>query len=108
MMALTRNFRDSIQARIQRDPKFRNELLQEAIECLLADDIQTGKAILRDFINGTIGFEALADKTQLPSKSLMRMFSPSGNPTATNLFHVIAILQNEESISIKVKVKSAA
>lgn len=107
-MALTRQFRETIQERIQRDPKFRNALLQEAIECLLTDDIQTGKAIFRDFINGTIGFESLAEQTEISSKSLMRMFSPSGNPTATNLFHVIANLQDAEGISLKVKVSKAA
>lgn len=107
-MALTRNFRETIQAEIERDPNFRKALLQEAVECLLADDIQTGKAILRDFINGTIGFESLSKQTEIPSKSLMRMFSPGGNPTATNLFGVIACLQSEEGVSIQVKVKKAA
>jgi len=107
-MALTRHFKASIQERIQRDSKFRNALLKEAVECLLTDDVQTGKAILRDFINGTIGFEKLAVQTEIPSKSLMRMFSPSGNPTATKLFHVIAYLQNAEGILLEVKAKKAA
>ena len=49
---------------MERSPKFRRALLREAIECLLSGDVDTGKAILRDYINGTIGFEELSDRTQ--------------------------------------------
>jgi hypothetical protein len=38
--------------------------------------------ILRDYINATVGFAGLADATHIPPKSLMRMFSPAGNPRA--------------------------
>jgi hypothetical protein len=31
------------------------------VELLLSGDVETGKAVLRDFINATIGFERLAD-----------------------------------------------
>ena len=60
MMALTKDFKDTIQARAQRDPAFRKALLQEGVECLLAGDVDTGKAVLRDYINATIGFEGLS------------------------------------------------
>jgi hypothetical protein len=33
------------------------------------------------------------DLTQKPTKSLMRMFGPKGNPRAQNLFDIIAQLQ---------------
>ncbi len=59
-MALTRDFKETIQARAQRDPAFRKALLQEGVECLLAGDVDTGKAVLRDYINATIGFEELS------------------------------------------------
>lgn len=49
MMVLTKNFKDTIQARAQRDPAFRKALLQEGVECLLAGDVDTGKAVLRDY-----------------------------------------------------------
>ena len=55
-MVLTRDFKQTIQARIQRDPDFRAHLLQAGMECLLAGDVATGKAVLRDYINATIGF----------------------------------------------------
>ena len=59
-MALTKHFKETIQARAQRDPSFRKALLQEGVECLLAGDAKTGKALLRDYINATTGFEKLS------------------------------------------------
>ena len=56
-MSLTRSFKETIQARIERDPAFREELLKEGVECLLSGDVDTGKAVLRDYINATIGFQ---------------------------------------------------
>jgi DNA-binding phage protein len=81
-MPLTRSFKETVQARAQHDPAFREALLAEAIDALLAGDVDTGKAVLRDFINATVGFERLAKETRMPPKSLMRMFSRSGNPNA--------------------------
>ena len=55
-MPLTRDFRETIQARIERDLGFRQELLKEGVECLLSGEVEVGKAALRDFINATGGF----------------------------------------------------
>ena len=57
-MSLTRDFKETIRARIARDPGFREALLEEAVECLLSGDVDTGKSVLRDYINATIGFQA--------------------------------------------------
>ena len=54
--------------------------MAEALECFLSGDAETGKAVLRDYINATIGFEALGEETGRPPKSLMRMLGPRGNP----------------------------
>ena len=59
-MALTKDFKDTIQGRAQRGRAFRKALLQEGGEHLQADDVDTGKAVLRDYINATIGFEELS------------------------------------------------
>lgn len=107
MTPLTRNFKDTIKARIERDPAFRDELLREGIECFLQGDIETGKAILRNFINATIGFQRLAKVTNTQPKSLMRMFSETGNPRAGNLFAVISHLQSENGIRLCVRSKSS-
>ncbi len=102
-MALTIDFKDTIKNRIARDPAFREELLKEGIECLLIGDVDTGKAILRDYINATIGFDALGTVTAKSPKSLMRMFGPKGNPQARNIFEIIAHLQKKEGIQFKVQ-----
>ena len=102
-MALTRSFRDTVKERVQRDPAFRDGLLAEAIDLLLSGDVQTGKAVLRDYINATVGFEPLSARTGTPSKSLMRMFSPSGNPNARTLFAVIRELQAHAGVVLELK-----
>lgn len=102
-MAITRNFKETIQARALRDAKFRTGLLKESIENMLAGDTETGKMLLRDYINATIGFEKLGSAVNKSPKSLMRMFSPSGNPTANNLFGIIHTLQQKEGVQFEVK-----
>jgi DNA-binding phage protein len=101
-MALTRSFKETVQARVQRDAAFRKELLREAIDCLLVGDVETGKTVLRDYINATIGFTQLSRAVHIPSKSIMRMLGPSGNPRAQNIFEIVAILQRHEGIRLQV------
>ena len=102
-MPLTRDFKDTIRARVARDPKFRKALLREGVESMLSGDIATGKTILRDYINATVGFAALAEETHIPSKSLMRMLGPAGNPRADNLFEIVGFLQRREGVRFHVK-----
>ena len=102
-MALTRDFKETVRARAQSDPAFRRALLQEGVECLLSGDVDTGKVVLRDYINATMGFERLGSLTERQPKGLMRMFGPSGNPQARNLFQVIACLQDQEGVHLDVK-----
>jgi hypothetical protein len=101
-MALTRNFKETIRARIERDPAFREELLKEGVDCLLSGEVETGKAVLRDYINATIGFDELGILTHKSPKSLMRMFGPTGNPQARNLFEIIGYLQKREGLHLEV------
>lgn len=101
-MPLTRDFKTTVQVRAQNDPAFRAALLSDAVELLLSGDMETGKSVLRDFINATVGFERLAEKVGTPSKSLMRMFGPRGNPRAENLFNVISQLQEETGVHLAV------
>jgi DNA-binding phage protein len=101
-MALTRDFKETVKLRAEHDIAFREALLTEAVEQLIAGEVDVGKAILRDFINATVGFEKLAKATGTPSKSLMRMFGARGNPRATNLFAVIAKLQRMSGVRLAV------
>ena len=68
-MPLTLEFKGTVQARIRQDRKYRKEVLREGVASLLAGDLDTGKAILRDYINATIGFEELSRVTKRPTKA---------------------------------------
>jgi hypothetical protein len=46
--------------------------------------VETGKAVLRDCIKATIGFEPLAEVFGKSSKSLTHMFGPRGDPRASH------------------------
>lgn len=87
---------------------FRKALLREGIENFLSGDVETGKSILRDFINATVGFTKLSDVTHRPAKSLMRMLGPGGNPQARNLFEIVAYLQHAEGMRFEVRSTRAA
>ena len=102
-MPLTRDFKGTVQARAQRDPLFREALMEEGIRCLLSGDVDTGRLVLRDYINATIGFEQLAVLTSKSTKSLMRMFGPGGNPQARNIFEVIHLIQQHEGVQLEVR-----
>ena len=100
-MSLTRLFKDTVKARVERDPAFRAALFQEAVTAFFERDTALGKSLLRDLVNSTIGFEKLALEVNKPSKSLHRMLAPSGNPTMENLFQVIHVIQESEGIDFE-------
>ncbi len=102
-MPLTRNFRETVQERARRDVKFRQALLAEAMQALLDGNLEEGRAALRSCINATVGFERLGLALGRSPKSLMRMFGPSGNPTAENLLGVIGVLQEEAGVRLQVR-----
>ena len=101
-MALTRSFKETVQARILREPEFGAELFAGAIECFLEGDIETGKSVLRDYINATVGFTKLGELSGISEKSLMRMFSAAGNPQTSNLFKVISCIQEHVGFQVRV------
>lgn len=110
-MALTRDFREMVVARAERDAKYRRALLETGIEMLLTgdpDDAEIGRESIRTYINATIGFEALAKRTRKSAKSLMRMFSRSGNPSLSSLSAVIGELQKAEGIRLGVTTARAS
>ena len=101
-MALTKSFKELVQRRVATDADFGEALLREGIDTMLTGDIETGKAILRDYIKATVGFEKLGEATATPAKSLIRMFGPRGNPQARNLFGIIGYLQKKAGIELHV------
>ena len=105
-MALTRDFKETVAARVQRDPRFREALFTEAINAYLGGDLTTGKAILRDLVNATVGFEELASELDKPSKSLHRMLAPRGNPNTENFFRIVNALQKKTRVKLRVTAKA--
>jgi hypothetical protein len=89
-MALTRD------PRIANDSAYGEALLREGI------DVETGKAILRDYIKATVSFEKLGEALGTQPKSLIRMFGPRGNPQARNLFGIIGYLQKQAGVELHV------
>ena len=94
-MGLTRDFKKTVVARVERDPAFAKELLDEAMALLIGGEAETARVILRDLVNATLGFERLAKLTDVPSKSLHRMLSPKGNPSMDNLAAILSAVSRK-------------
>ena len=105
-MPLTRDFKETVLERAQADPEFRAGLLSEAAECLLNDEVDAAKALLRDYVNATLGFKQLGALTDKKPESLMRMLSASGNPSIENMSKVMASLRQHEGIELHVSTKA--
>jgi len=107
-MALTRKFSETVKADLQESAEFRRALLSEALSCMASGDVETGKIVLREYVNGTVGFSQLGAALGRSPKSLMRMLSPTGNPQARNLFEMVAYLQKVEGTVLEVHARDAA
>ena len=101
-MPLTKDFKTTIMARVQRDNEFREGLLTESVELMLNGEPEVGKEMIRDLINATIGFDELGVRVGKSPQSLMRMFGSKGNPQSSNLFDVIEVLRQHEGIRLEV------
>ena len=106
-MALTRDYKETVIARIKRDRKFAKALFAEAINALLEGETAEGLSMLRDLIHAEITFKELARQTGLGEKSLHRMLNRSGNPTAKNLGMIIRSIADDLRIKPRVEVASA-
>lgn len=107
-MAITRDFKETINARIQREPEFAKALLDEAASLFLNGEPETARLILRDLVNAITGFEALAKETSLPSKSLHRMLSAKGNPNMNNLTAIFTVLPRKLKVNLEVQAVSSS
>ena len=103
-MALTRNFKITVAARVQSDPVFAQAMLDEAITLFINGEPETAKLILRDLVNASVGFEKLALEIQKPAKSLHRMLSVSGNPTMSNISAIFAAIQKKLRVEVRTEV----
>ena len=107
-MTLTRNFKQTVVERVERDPAFAKAMLDEAATLFLNGEPETARVILRDLVNATMGFEKLAKTTKGNSKSLHRMLSASGNPNMDNLAAIFTAVRKTLKVSLEVSAKRAA
>lgn len=107
-MTLTRDFKQTVVERVQRDPEFAEALLDEAAKLFLGGEPETARLILRELVNATVGFESLAQMTNKPSKSLHRMLSARGNPSMDNLAAIFGAVQSNLKVGFDVRVVKAA
>ena len=98
-----RSFDEVVQARIDREEAFADALLEEAVQEMLAGELDVARSLIRDVIKGSMGYAELSRRTGTPEKSLVRMFGPNGNPTAANIFSVLAQLQRHSGVSLQVR-----
>lgn len=104
-MPLTHDFKETIRARVRKDRDFRQALLREAVECMINGDLETGKAVLRDYVNATVGFQDLEKRTHIPVKSLMRMLGPKGSPSVANLSSILSALKKTEGVYFELSLR---
>jgi DNA-binding phage protein len=105
---LTRDFRETIVARLERDPVFAKALLHEAATLFLNGEPESARLVLRELVNATLGFEGLAAATGKPSKSLHRMLSRQGNPSMDNLAAIIGVLRRTLRVTLRTSTVRAA
>jgi DNA-binding phage protein len=104
-MITTRDYRETIIARIKREPKFARGLYAEAVNAILEGETAEGLSMLRDLVHAEISFKELARQTGLGEKSLHRMLNRNGNPTARNLGVIVKSIA--EDLGLKPRVKFA-
>jgi DNA-binding phage protein len=92
-----------------RDPFHPAALLEHALHlhynCDDEEDVKSARMIFRDLVRMTLGFEELARRTKINSKSLHRMLSKTGNPTSRNMATIICCLRKTLKLSITVEVR---
>jgi DNA-binding phage protein len=101
-MALTKRFKDTVMARARTDKDFREELIVEATNALLEGDIDTGKSLIRDYLNATEAFPVIADQLHKDEKSIRRMLGPNGNPTLKNFIGILKACSSTEHLNLKI------
>jgi DNA-binding phage protein len=106
-MALTRDYKETVVARIKRDPKFARALYAEAISALLDGETAEGLSMLRDLVHAEITFKELARQTGLGEKTLHRMLNRNGNPTVRNLGAIVRNIAADLGIRPRVQVAAS-
>lgn len=103
-MALTRVYKETVVARIQRDRKFARALYAEALNALIEGETAEGLSMLRDLVHAEITFKELARQTGLGEKALHRMLNRNGNPTTRNLGVIVRSIAKDLDVKLRIKI----
>jgi DNA-binding phage protein len=101
-MPLSRDFRETVMARVKKDPEFRSELIIEATNSLLEGDVEAGKSLLRDYLNATESLPTVASELNMHEKSIRRMLGPKGNPTLKNFIGILKACIRMEGLRLEI------
>jgi DNA-binding phage protein len=101
-MSPTRPFAHTVNEQLKKK-EFRRAFLGEALACVFTGDLETGKSVLRHYVNGTVGFVKLGEALGKSPKSLMRMLGPSGNPNLRSFVEIVVYLQKVDRTVLTVQ-----
>jgi hypothetical protein len=88
--------------RAKQDPIFRQELIIEATNAFLEGDLDTGKQLLRDYLNATEALSTIAEELEQDEKSIRRMVGIRGNPTLRNFARLLNACKRRENLRLQV------
>lgn len=100
---LTRDAHETTVELLREDPAFARALLDEAASLMLNGEPRVARALLRDLVNATVGFESLSALIGKPSKSIHRMLSFRGNPCMDNLSAIFGALRKKLRVEMEVR-----
>ena len=106
--SLTRKHSDTIKKDLQSSPSFRRALFAEAINSMLEGEFEAGRAVLREYIQGTVGFVALGKAIGKSPRSVRRMLSHDGTLRTRSFIAILAYLQKVEGTVLEVRAVKAA
>ena len=67
------------------------------------DDMETGKALLRDYLNATESIAAIKPGNwRLTRRVCARMLGPKGNPTLKNFLSLLKVCSSAERLTLQV------
>ena len=75
--------------------------MDESATLFLNNEPEAARLLLRDLVNATVGFEALAKMTDKPAKSLHRMLSRTGNPSMDNLAAIFGAVSSRLNVGLE-------
>jgi DNA-binding phage protein len=101
-MALSREFKELVVARAEKDPEFRRGLITEALNMILRGEITAGRLMIRDYINATGSMGEICQKLKKHKSGMVRLLGPKSNPTLESFVPVVLACAEREKIELSV------